>query len=217
MSELYNRIYKLCQNRSISVGKMCNELGISRGNLTELKKERIKTLRAENLTKIANYFNVTVDYLLGEEKNPLFPEPEITEDYVTFPVIGEVAAGYERVIAEEWSGDTVDIPASYLHGRPKSDFIVLTVIGNSMYPMYIDGDKVLILKQPTLGRSGDIGLVRYDGEIATLKKVEYVQGEDWIKLIPLNPEYQPRTIEGTDLEECEIIGVPKLLIREINE
>ena len=41
MSELYNRISDLCQNHGISVGKMCNQLGISRGNLTELKKERI--------------------------------------------------------------------------------------------------------------------------------------------------------------------------------
>ena len=50
MSDLYNRIYDLCQERNISVGKMCNELGISRGNLTELKMDRIKTLKADNLT-----------------------------------------------------------------------------------------------------------------------------------------------------------------------
>ena len=52
MSDLYNRIYDLCQERNISVGKMCNELGISRGNLTELKMDRIKTLKADNLTNI---------------------------------------------------------------------------------------------------------------------------------------------------------------------
>lgn len=217
MSELYNRISDLCQNHGISVGKMCNQLGISRGNLTELKKERIKTLRTENLTKIAGYFDVSVDYLLGKQKSPLFPEPEITEDYVTFPVIGEVAAGYEHIIQEDWSGDTIDIPVKYLRGRPQSDYIVLTVTGNSMYPLYLDGDKVLVLKQSTLDRSGDIGLIRYDGECATLKKVEYVTGEDWMKLIPLNPEYQPRTIEGADLEQCEVIGVPRLLIREIEQ
>lgn len=217
MNSMYKIIDSLCKERGITIAALSRETGISKSTMSELKMGRSQSLSAKNMDKVAKFFNVSVGHLLGEEKNPPFPEPEITEDYVTFPVIGEVAAGYERVITEEWSGDTVDIPVSYLHGRPKSDFIVLTVIGNSMYPMYIDGDKVLILKQPTLERSGDIGLVRYDGENATLKKVEYVVGEDWMKLIPLNPEYQPRTIEGADLEVCEIIGVPKLLIREIEQ
>lgn len=74
MSELYNRIAMLCKQRGISVGKMCNQLGISRGNLTELKMERIKTLKINNLTKIANFFNVSVDYLLGNEEKPVVEE-----------------------------------------------------------------------------------------------------------------------------------------------
>lgn len=75
MSDLYNRIYDLCQKSGISVGKMCNELGISRGNLTELKMGRIKTLKSENLSKIAGYFGVSIDYLLGQETEKA-PTPE---------------------------------------------------------------------------------------------------------------------------------------------
>ena len=86
-----------------------------------------------------------------------------------------------------------------------------------MYPKYINGDKVLILKQSTLNRSGDIGAIMYDDELATLKKVEYVMGEDWLRLVPINPEYEPKTIQGENLEHCRIIGIPKLLIREIDE
>ena len=75
MSNLYNRIYDLCQKRGMSVGKMCAELNIRRSNLTELKMGRIKTLKADNLTKIASFFDVTVDFLLGAEKAPT-PESE---------------------------------------------------------------------------------------------------------------------------------------------
>lgn len=75
MSDLYNRIQDLCQKKGISIGKMCNELGISRGNLTELKMERIRTLQAENLTKISRYFNVSIGYLLGTEQEKA-PTPE---------------------------------------------------------------------------------------------------------------------------------------------
>ena len=84
-----------------------------------------------------------------------------------------------------------------------------------MYPLYLEGDKVLVLKQSTLNHSGEIGLIRYDGENATLKKVEFVNGEDWMKLVPINPQYPPRTIEGADLEQCEVIGIPRLLVRDI--
>lgn len=91
MSDLYNRIYDLCQERNISVGKMCNELGISRGNLTELKMDRIKTLKADNLTKISGFFGVSIDYLLGAEtkKAPTQEgERKVSDDDIKFALWG---------------------------------------------------------------------------------------------------------------------------------
>lgn len=208
--DILARAKPFCEKYNIKLGK--NDLSQYINGKVEPGQEKLSILSMA--------LGVSETWLMGYDVSPnryTFPEPEITEDYVTFPVIGEVAAGYEHIIQEDWSGDTIDIPLKYLRGRPKSDYIVLTVTGNSMYPLYIDGDKVLVLKQSTLDRSGDIGLIRYDGENATLKKVEYVAGEDWMKLIPLNPEYPPRMIEGADLEECEVIGVPRLLIREIEQ
>lgn len=157
-------------------------------------------------------------YLMGwedtENQQTMLP-PKITENVTVYPVIGEIAAGYDNIALETWSGDTVEIPNSYIKGRRKDEFIVLCVKGDSMYPIYQDGDKVLILRQTTLNNSGDIGAVLYDDEIATIKKVEYVQGEDWLRLVPLNPLYKPLTIAGVDLEHCRVIGIPKMLIREI--
>ncbi|MCH5192232.1 MAG: helix-turn-helix domain-containing protein [Oscillospiraceae bacterium] len=171
------------------------------------------------LKKISKIFGVSVDFLIDNSDfiygNVNLMHPQITEDTVTFPVIGTIAAGYDSIAVEDWSGETVEIPTSYLKGRKKEEYFVLSVSGNSMYPLYMDGDKVLILRQSTLDRSGDIGAIMYEGENATLKKVEYVNGEDWLKLIPINPEYQPKTIEGVALEQCRVLGVPRLLIREI--
>lgn len=91
MSDLYNRIYDLCQKKGVSVGKMCSTLGISRGNMTELKMERIKTLKADNLTKISSFFNITVDYLLyGNEKSPTTDgERKISDEDVMFALWGD--------------------------------------------------------------------------------------------------------------------------------
>lgn len=105
MSELYNRIAMLCKQQGISIGKMCNQLGISRGNLTELKMERIKTLKTDNLTKIAVFFNVSVDYLLGNEEKPAAQKGDepIKED----PFADQLFAAYGEV-KEEFSQEDID-------------------------------------------------------------------------------------------------------------
>ena len=141
--------------------------------------------------------------------------PGISQDNVTFKIMGDVAAGYGHDAVSDWDNGEIEIPRRYLKGRPASDFFVLRVTGNSMYPAYQEGDLILVLKQSTLNRSGEIGVILYDSEEATLKKVEYVDGENWMKMIPLNPQYPPVTIRDEDLERAKVLGIPRLLIREL--
>ena len=202
-------------------------IGVHKSTIMRYEAGEIARIKLPLLQEIARKLDVSPDWLALKTDNigkyPStsrgaygFPAPRISDDVVTMPVIGDVAAGYEHIAAEDWSGDTIDIPVKYLHGRPLTDYIVLNVHGQSMYPMYLDGDHVLVLLTQTLDYSGQVGLVRYDGEMATLKKVEYAEGEDWIRLVPINPEYAPRTISGSDLEQGSIIGIPKLIIRSVN-
>lgn len=170
----------------------------------------------ETLELIADFFNVNMDLLFDRsEIRKELKYPVISDSIVSFPVIGELAAGYEHIAMEDWSGETIEIPESYLKGRKREDYLVLSVKGDSMYPHYQDGDKVLILKQDCINESGDIAAVIYDGEYATLKKVEYKK--DAVRLVPLNPEYKPREITGSDLEQFKIIGIPRLLVRDIED
>ena len=193
-------------------------VGCAIQTIYKYENEIVTNIPLDKLEKIANALNVTPAYLMGWEENSEtlhnFIQPEITEECVSFPVIGEIAAGYDHEAIECWSDDTVEIPCSYLKGRDKSEFFVLKVKGDSMYPLYHDGDKVLILRQPVLNYSGEIGAVMYDETMATLKKVEYAEGEDWVRLVPINPAHPPKTIEGSDLETFRVLGIPKLLIRE---
>lgn len=190
-----------------------NLLGVSKSTVSSWRNGE-KMPRMDKIEALANYFGCLKSDLI-EQKS--LRAPEVTEDTVIFPVIGEIAAGYDYPAYEDWSGDTVEIPKSYLHGRSRDDFFVLSVKGDSMYPQYMDGDMVLILKQSTMNRSGEIGAIIYDGDMATLKKIEYVDGEDWVKLIPINPEYTPKTIRNEDLEQCHVLGIPRLLVREIEQ
>lgn len=68
MYNLYENIYALCKERGITPGALCGELGFRRSVLSDLKNGRKKSLDTTTLMKIAEYFNVSVDYLLtGEE------------------------------------------------------------------------------------------------------------------------------------------------------
>lgn len=68
MNTLYSRISELCVLRGISPCRLCSQLGISRGIITDLKTGRKKDLLATTAWKIANYFGVSVGYLLGMEE-----------------------------------------------------------------------------------------------------------------------------------------------------
>lgn len=70
MSDLYERIDRLCKDRNINITVMCKESGASRGSLSDLKFGRKQNLSVETLSKIASYFDVTVDYLTGKENSP---------------------------------------------------------------------------------------------------------------------------------------------------
>ncbi len=134
--------------------------------------------------------------------------------FVEYPVLGEVKAGYDSPAEEEWNGDTLKVPISNISRNP-GDYFVLRVKGDSMYPYIMDGDKVLVLKQNTMDEPGQLGVVLYDSEYATLKNVLYEEGEDWMTLEPLNPSYPPVTITGEDLNRCRILGIPVKIDRDV--
>ena len=67
MDSLYDSILSLCTRSGIRPGRLCDELGLSRGLITDLKMGRKKSVNAETAQKIAAYFGVSVGYLLGQE------------------------------------------------------------------------------------------------------------------------------------------------------
>ena len=76
MGNLYETINTLCEEKGIKGGKMCTEVGISKGLLTDLKMGRRTGVSAVTAQKIAAYFGVSVGYLLGEEEKEEKPTVE---------------------------------------------------------------------------------------------------------------------------------------------
>lgn len=76
MGTLYENIIGLCEEKGIKGGKMCTDIGMSKGILTDLKMGRQAGISATNAQKIASYFGVSVGYLLGEEEKEEKPVQE---------------------------------------------------------------------------------------------------------------------------------------------
>lgn len=211
---IISRLKESVEKSGYSYVELEKRTGIAKSSIQRYVSGTTKKIPIDAVQAISKAVGVSAEYVLGWEDSNRYISPTITDDVVLFPVIGEIAAGYDEIAVENWNGAVVEVPAAYLKGRDKKDFFVLEVCGNSMYPLYQEKDIVLILKQNYIDHNGDVGAVIYDGECATLKRIDV--SDDMVRLSPINPEYQPKELRGADLEMYHILGVPRMLIREIN-
>ena len=214
IKSIISRLRESVENSGFSYVELEKRTGIAKSSIQRYVSGTTKKIPIDAVQAISKAVGVPAEYILGWENPNKYLSPTITDDVVTFPVLGCIAAGYEEVAIEDWSGETVEIPISYLKGRKQSEFFVLKVHGNSMYPLYHENDKILVLKQSCIEHNGDVGAVIYDGECATLKRIDIF--DDMVRLSPINPEYQPKELKGADMELYHILGVPRMLIREIS-
>lgn len=215
LQEQHKRIFSNTLNRLMTKyhktqDDIVTDLGINKSTISTWCRG-IKMPRTNGLQLLADYFGVTISDFLVDN----LQEPDISTDNVTFAVIGEVAAGFDKVAIEEWTGEKINIPVEFLKGRNQDDYFVLKVKGDSMYPDYRDGDKILVLKQTAIDYSGQIAVVIYGDDYGTIKRVE--QRANSIRLVPINPQYPPEEIKNTDIENLHILGIPKLLVRDLDE
>ncbi|WP_171336613.1 helix-turn-helix domain-containing protein [Enterococcus cecorum] len=68
MSVLY-KIKDLANEKGVSLSELERSIGISNGSISKWEKSSPK---ADTLQKVADYFNVSVDYLLGRTNNRFY-------------------------------------------------------------------------------------------------------------------------------------------------
>lgn len=185
---------------------MAKVIGITQNGYSYWENGKAK-IDHESLTKLANLFGVTTDYLIGISE-------EADDKSVRIPVLGSVPGGIP-VEAIEDIVDWEEIPQAMCAGG--KEYFALEVKGDSMWPDYLPGDVVIVRKDPCC-ESGDVCVVYVNGYDATLKQVKL--GEDGsITLVPKNQSYPPRTYspeEAADLPVA-ICGVVVELRRKIKK
>lgn len=204
------RIKTLRKAAKMSQTELAKKVGLKdKSSISKIEKGQ-GDLPESKIKQFSAALGVTPSELLG------MTEPvEVSDRTVTFGILGDIAAGYDLFTNEEYTSGSVEIPESWLRGRPASDYFVLRVRGDSMFPTYQDGDLVLILRQSTMNHSGQIGAVIFDDDKPTIKRIEYVMGEDWMRLVPVNPSFPPMMVTDEALEHCHVLGPVKKLIRDV--
>lgn len=201
MDEVLNRIIGLLKSKNKNQNELCQYIGISAQVFTDWKGGRNSSYK-KHLQKIAEYLDVSVDYLLGTTDIPdrLGKNLRAVEaaPQTMLPVYGFVSAGRGLFADNEIIGyESAD--CKYGNG----EYIWVEVSGDSMSPDIKDGDLVLIKRQTSVD-NGDVGIFLVDGENGYIKKVHY--SENYIMLESYNPFYPPMEFRGSDVQRVRVIG-----------
>lgn len=217
MDTIASRLRAALELRGMKQAELVELTGIGKSSIsTYLRGSYIP--KQKNIYKMAKALNVNEAWLMGEDVDPTrqnaYSEPS-DSSLVTIHYAGPVAAHFDATPDDAYEQRT--IPAEWIGRRRPEDFFLATVSGDSMYPQFQDGDEILCLRCSDMGISGRIGIMLLGGDEATVKRIEYKPGEDWIDLVPINPEFKPRRIEGVDLEQCRVVGRVIKVIRTVDQ
>ena len=75
MFPTFEKVRELAKKQGLSLNQVEEKLGYSKNTLYSLKRQKVSS---ERLQEIADYFNVSTDYLLGRTDNPAMAKETVT-------------------------------------------------------------------------------------------------------------------------------------------
>jgi repressor LexA len=201
------RIKNLRENAGYGQEELGKKIGVSKQTMYKYENNIVTNIPSDKIEAIAKIFNVSPAYLMGWSDNVV--PTKLNRDVVSIPVLGSVPAGVP-VEAIEDIIDTIEIPREWVDSG--AQFIGLRVAGTSMYPMYLDGDTVVIEVKHDC-ESGQDAIIYVNGYDATLKTV-IKNADGTITLKPRNPEWQAKTYGPGD-DPIEILGPVVQMQRDV--
>lgn len=118
MFETFEKIKELAKKRGKALGQVEEDLGYGRNTLYKIKNS---TPNAERIAEIANYFNVSTDYLLGRTDNPAIAgSDEFAQVNGQIIDLREAAANTMLFDGKPLNEDDIDFITSVLSAHFKS-------------------------------------------------------------------------------------------------
>lgn len=186
---------------NVTQQKLAEEIGVSRSAISMWETEVCQP-DYDTMIRLADYFGVTTDELLGLNPNRYDDIP--VGQGIKIPVLGKVQAGIPVEAVQDILGYEEITPELAETG----EFFALCIRGESMEPRMLDGDIVIVRQQSDV-ESGDIAVVLVDGENATVKKI--VKQKNGISLVAFNPVFEPIYYSNEDIESLPVIVLGKVV------
>lgn len=190
-----NRLKEVRKAHRMTQSQVAAIVGIGQSGYSFWESGRSKIDDA-SLRKLAKYYNVTVDYLLGSDAP--------ARAGVRIPVYAAVAAG----IPIEAIEDIVDYEEIDAALAATGDFFGLRIKGDSMEPRMREGDVVIVRKQDDAD-TGDIAIILVNGNEATVKKIK--KEPSGISLIPNNPAHDIQYYSAADIASLPVRIIGKVV------
>ncbi len=208
-----DRLQRALTIKNIKPVELHEKTGISESLLSKYLSGNA-VARQRKLASLADALNINEVWLMGYDV-PMDRElntktDELGNPITSIPLIGSVKAGYDYMAQENWEG-TVNIEKSLVGDG--SNYFALKVKGDSMAPVFIEGDIVVVKKQNDC-ENNEIAIVIVNGDEGTIKKVRKTNAG--IILQPLNPAYAPMIYSNDEIKTIPItiVGIVKQLKRE---
>lgn len=224
LKEMGAYLKRLRENKGLSTREVYELAKVSNSYLS-LVENGHRRASAVVLKKLAPVYGV--DYLdlyvkagyadlAEDEKNNILKNigaiPLSDIQTVSIPILGTVKAGYNYLAQE----NIIDYIGFKLKKNDIENYYALNVVGDSMTPLFDDGDTVLVHKQDDF-ENGDNCVVLINGEEATIKQI--YKGTTGIELKAVNPYYPPRIFTEKDIKTIpvKVIGVIEKSIRNFKK
>lgn len=180
-----DRLKNLRKGRNWTQSDLGKKLNVTKASISGYENDT-RSPDKETLVKIANIFNVSTDYLLGNENikklnNEIQTVDKIPEEF-TIPILGRIAASTPSGLVSDYEG-SIAIQPSVIKRYGNKDIFALKVLGDSMNRIIPEGS-IAVIHRSCDWDDGDICAVTINGDDATLKQVFHT--ENGIKFTPLS-------------------------------
>lgn len=194
LSDNINRLMTEANVSNVQLGK---ELDISAEAIRSWRNgTKIPTV--DKLAKLASYFSVSLDELMGK--------PLATERMIQIPLVGAVNAGIFTIEnEEEWRNKFSSVSMRLLQGRNPKECVALEVVGESMSPLLLPGD-VLIVHKQEMAYNGNI-VIAYDANENGYTVKRFYRNSDTVILDPVNKDYPQMKYTRPSWKELSLYGV----------
>ena len=195
-AQLWKAIDSLARHEGLSVSALAKRAGLDATSFNPSKRfgpgepPRPRWPPTESLTRILTATGLSLGEFAALARDGV-------ERAAAIPLLGMAQAGQDGYfddaglpVGDGW--EQTDLP------RPKDSLLSLRIVGDSMDPLYREGDRIIVDREATEVRKGDRVVVRTTGGETLAKEIGALTAQV-VTLASVNPAYGTRTLARNEI------------------